>query len=82
MRNKLAHNITFDPTISELRSLWGLAQAAFNDLTDGIEQGLGKLRAVTRVEDAEDWVYGELFVQICYDLHSEFVDRGGDLEDF
>lgn len=44
LRNKLAHQITFEPSLDELRQLWRQASAAFSDLTDGIDQGLEVLR--------------------------------------
>lgn len=82
MRNKLAHQITFQPTLVECKSLWSDAASAFTDMTDGIEQGIAELNAATSLEELEEWVFAELFVQICYDLHSAYVDAGGDSETF
>lgn len=76
-RNKLAHQLTFQPALDDLRKLWEKAGVAFSDLTDGITQGseaLGKAKSLT---DLDGWEFGELFVQICYDLHIEYVQRGG-----
>ncbi len=81
VRNKLAHEISYEPTIHELSELWQKAKHAFSDMTDGIEQGLEALGYATSIRELDDWVISELFVQICYDLHNEYVDRGGDIED-
>lgn len=82
LRNKLAHQLTFSPKIDELKPLWIAAAKAFSDMTDGIDQGLAALDDATSVDDLEDWELSELFVQICYDLHSVYTDRGGDWDEF
>lgn len=82
LRNKLAHEISYEPTITELSELWQKAKHAFSDMTDGIEQGIEAFGDATSIMELDDWVIPELFVQICYDLHNEYVDRGGDIEDF
>ena len=82
LRNKLAHQISYEPTIEELRLLWRQAGRAFSDLTDGISQGIEALDATGNVGAVDGWVFAELFVQICYDLHGEYVVRGGDDETF
>ncbi|MGP1388063.1 MAG: hypothetical protein ACTS2F_31315 [Thainema sp.] len=82
IRNKFAHDITYEPNISELKSLFRLAATAFSDLTDGIGQGLGELESSQEVSDLEEWVVPELFIQISYDLHELYQMRGGDEEVF
>ncbi|WP_019703256.1 hypothetical protein [Paracidovorax oryzae] len=82
LRNKLAHQISYVPSIAELKVIFDAAAAAFTDLTDGIEQGQGELKKATAVEELEQWVLPELFIQVSYDLHHEYVDRGGDEELF
>ncbi len=82
MRNKLAHQITFNPSIGEMIALWGQAAEAFTDLTDGISQGLEEMSNQGNLDSVDAWVISELFVQICYDLHSEYTDRGGHEESF
>ena len=82
LRNKLAHQISYVPTIAELKLIFDAAANAFTDLTDGIEQGRGELKNAKTVEDLEEWVLPELFIQVSYDLHHEYVDRGGDEELF
>jgi hypothetical protein len=82
MRNKLAHQITYAPTLDELRALWSNAAKAFSDLTDGISQGIENLAKAKTVADLDGWEFTELFVQITYDLHHEYVDRGGDMDEF
>ncbi|MBO6866576.1 MAG: hypothetical protein JJ877_05990 [Thalassococcus sp.] len=82
MRNKLAHNITYAPSLDELRALWSSAAKAFSDLTDGISQGIESLAEAETISDLDGWEFAELFVQITYDLHEEYVGRGGDMEEF
>lgn len=82
LRNKLAHQISYVPTIAELKLLFDAAAKAFTDLTDGIDQGRGELKNATTVDELEDWVLLELFIQVSYDLHHAYVDRGGDEELF
>lgn len=82
MRNKLAHQITYDPSINEMMDLWTQAANAFTDLTDGISQGLAEMKVEGSLNSLDAWVFSELFVQICYDLHTEYTDRGGDEETF
>jgi hypothetical protein len=82
MRNKLAHQITFDPSIDEMMALWTQAANAFTDLTDGISQGLAEMEIEGNLNSLDAWVFSELFVQICYDLHTEYTERGGDEETF
>ncbi|WP_288483553.1 hypothetical protein [uncultured Novosphingobium sp.] len=82
MRNKLAHQITYDPSIDEMIGLWTQAAGAFTDLTDGISQGLAEMKVEGRLNSLDSWVFSELFVQICYDLHTEYTERGGDEEAF
>lgn len=82
LRNKLAHQISYVPSIAELKAIFDAAAEAFTDLTDGIEQGQGELENATAVEELEQWVLPELFIQVSYDLHHEYVDRGGDEELF
>lgn len=83
LRNKFSHEISYEPTIDELRQLWRKAGEAFVDMTDGIEQRLELLGSVTGLDEVEEtWILGEFFIQICYDLHNAYVDRGGDFETF
>ncbi len=82
MRNKLAHQITYDPSVAEMMSLWTQSANAFTDLTDGISQGLEEMKIEGNLNALDAWVFSELFVQICYDLHREYTNRGGDDETF
>lgn len=82
IRNRFAHEILYEPTVDELRELFDLAAAAFTDLTDGISQGVEELATSADVQSLENYVIQELFIQICYDLHEEYISRGGDIEEF
>lgn len=82
LRNRFAHQISYRPTIVELKELYQMASKAFSDLTDGIAQGRQELDSATDPSQLEDWVIKELFVQISYDLHQAYQERGGDIEEF
>ena len=82
LRNRLAHQISYEPTLDDLRGLWRRASKAFSDLTDGISQGIEALDAAADLRAVEGWVLSQLFVQISYDLHEEYVSRGGNQDDF
>ena len=51
-RNRFAHDISFEPSVSDFRKLFRAAQAAFSDMTDGIAQGLSALEEMDTVDDA------------------------------
>jgi hypothetical protein len=82
LRNKLAHQISYEPSIDELSRLYQSAATAFSDSTDGIAQSLEMMNRVSSVEQLDGWVLPELFIQITYDLHEEYTKRGGDQEAF
>jgi len=82
MRNKFAHHLTYKPTIIELDEILTKASKAFNDMTDGLDQGLGEIEGKKSIKECEDWVIPEMFVQISYDLHDIYQNLGGDMEDF
>lgn len=82
IRNKFAHEITYEVAVDELIELFKLASGAFTDMTDGISQGLDALEKCTNICELEDYALAELCVQIAYDLHEEYQARGGDIEEF
>ena len=82
MRNRLAHQITYSPTVTEMKSIWIAAASAFSDLTDGISQGIAEIDVEGSLNSLDSWVFSELFIQIAYDLHHAYVDLGGDDEAF
>jgi hypothetical protein len=82
MRNRLAHQITFSPSINDMKALWQEAAGAFSDLTDGISQGLAEMDVEGNLDTLDSCVFSELFVQIAYDLHHAFTEMGGDEETF
>ena len=82
IRNRFAHQITYEPSVDEMKMIYQAALAAFSDLTDGISQGLEALDACSGVRDLEGYAIPELFIQICYDLHEKYHQFGGDIEDF
>lgn len=85
LRNKLAHQLTYEPTIADLKALLLAARGAFSDFTDGIAQGLDAIEGVSAtltLDELHDWPLAELFVQISYDLHHLYTEAGGDEETF
>lgn len=82
MRNKLAHQISYEPSVSEYRSLILLAQKAFSDMTDGLMQSLEELEGKSSLEECDEYMFHELFMQISYDLHGVYMELGGDLDIF
>lgn len=82
MRNKLAHDITFEPSVVDIGEILLAASKSFTDMTDGISQGLDEIKNKTSLKDCEEWVLPEMFVQISYDLHEIYQDLGGDIENF
>lgn len=82
MRNKFAHHLTYEPPVEDVKQIFIKASKSFSDLTDGIMQGLEELEGKKTINECEDWMIPELFVQISYDLHSIYNELGGDIEDF
>jgi len=82
LRNKLTHQLSYIPSVQELKAIYSSAAGAFDDLTDGISQGSEALDSASSTQELEEWVLPDLFVQIAYDLHHEYIDRGGDHELF
>lgn len=82
MRNRLAHQITYNPTVDEMKVIWTTAAVAFSDLTDGISQGIAEIELEGSLNSLDSWVFSELFIQIAYDLHQAYIDLGGHEEVF
>ncbi|AYN67476.1 hypothetical protein D1013_08935 [Euzebyella marina] len=59
-----------------------MAKQNFNDMTDGLIQGIGELDFVNSLHVCEDYIFSNLFIQISYDLHDIYQDQGGDMEEF
>lgn len=81
-RNKFAHDITYSLTLYELKNLFELAYQAFSDMTDGISQGMDEIKRSKNIDEIDEWVISELFVQISYDLHDIYQAKGGHFESF
>lgn len=82
MRNKLAHRISYTPTITEYKNIVLLAQEAFSDMTDGIMQTLDEIEGKSSLDECEEYIFHELFMQISYDLHEIYIALGGDWDIF
>lgn len=82
VRNKFAHDLTFKPTVDEMKQLFLIAKQNFSDMTDGLEQGLEELENKTEIEECETYIFSELFIQIAYDLHDIYHTHGGSINEF
>lgn len=68
MRNKLAHNLRYEPTRNELKDLFIKASNSFRDMTDGLSQGIETLSDESWKHEPGDYTLADLFIQIAYDL--------------
>ncbi|MCK9580543.1 MAG: hypothetical protein M0Q92_08845 [Methanoregula sp.] len=82
IRNKFSHDITYSLTLNELKQLFKLASQTFSDMTDGISQGMDKIKHSKNIDEINEWAISELFVQISYDLHDIYQSKGGHFESF
>ncbi|WP_390240978.1 hypothetical protein [Vibrio sp. R78045] len=79
MRNKLAHNLEYEPSRQELKTLFELARGSFSDMTDGLSQGIEALSDPNWKHESGDYTLSDLFIQIAYDLDL-FDEQGGKCE--
>ena len=82
MRNKFAHDITYTPTIEELKFLSKKACSAFDDSTDAISQGLEELENISLPNECGGWLIPQLCIEISFDLHEIYQNLGGHMENF
>lgn len=80
LRNRYAHAISYDPEVSEIAAIFTAAEQTFTDYSNGIKEGLVELRSAKNFNLQNRFLLSELFLAIVYDLHQEFVARGGDEE--
>jgi hypothetical protein len=81
LRNRFAHEIHYDPELHELNSLFKLALHAFTDYAHGLKEGAQQIADAASLFSLNRWLLSELFLAIVYDLHHEYVARGGDEEE-
>ncbi|WP_061011784.1 hypothetical protein [Photobacterium leiognathi] len=82
MRNKLAHRISYTPSIIEYKNIVLLAQSSFSDMTDGFMQTLEEIEGKSSLDECDEFIFHEMFMQISYNLHELYVDLGGDWDIF
>ena len=82
MRNKFAHNIAYEPSISEYEEILLEAKSFSQDMTDGILQTLEEVKDKKILGECESSIFVEPFLQLSYDLHSIYQENGGDWENF
>ncbi len=81
LRNRFAHEISYQPELSELIALFKNAKESFTDYSDGLKEGIEGMETAKSVYDLKyKFHMSELFLAIIYDLHQEIVARGGDEE--
>ena len=80
LRNRYAHAIRYYPEVAEILAIFTAAERAFTDYSNGIKEGLVALGSATSFSQQNQWLLAELFLAIVYDLHREYVARGGDEE--
>lgn len=68
MRNKLAHNLRYEPNLHELKDIYIKAREAFTDMTDGLAQGIETLSDPKWKHEPGDYTLADLFIQIAYDF--------------
>ncbi|PSV21945.1 hypothetical protein C0W44_07015 [Photobacterium leiognathi subsp. mandapamensis] len=82
MRNKLAHRISYTPSIIEYKNIVLLAQSSFSDMTDGFMQTLEEMEGKSSLDECDEFIFHEMFMQISYNLHELYIDLGGDWDIF
>ncbi|KJF98757.1 hypothetical protein [Photobacterium leiognathi] len=82
MRNKLAHRISYTPSIIEYKNIVLLAQNSFSDMTDGFMQTLEEIEGKSSLDECDEFIFHEMFMQISYNLHELYIDLGGDWDIF
>lgn len=82
VRNNFAHNVSYRPSVNEMKQLFTIAKQNFSDMTDGLEQGISELEGKTIIEECEHHIFSDLFIQIAYDLHAIYQEYGGDIIEF
>lgn len=80
LRNRFAHELRYTPELKELQSIFEAAAASFTDYSDGIKEGLAEIRSAASSHTLGQWLLAELFLAVVYDLHRDYVARGGDEE--
>ena len=80
LRNRFAHQILYNLELDEIFKLFASGSRGFTDYSDGIKEGLGEISKVRSAFELRKYFLSELFLAIVYDLHREYVRRGGDEE--
>ncbi|RUO31615.1 hypothetical protein CWE12_01045 [Aliidiomarina sedimenti] len=79
--NRYAHEISYEPEISDILPIFKAAKGAFTDYSDGLKNGIEEISSVESIYRLEyKYHLSELFLAVIYDLHQELVARGGDDE--
>lgn len=79
LRNRYAHEIRYEPEISDLLPIYKAAKGAYTDYSDGLKNAIDEMSTVQSIYGLEYQYHpSELFLAVIYDLHQEFIARGGD----
>ena len=68
VRNRFAHNYEYTINTEEFYNIVIKARDCFSDFTDGLDQVLGEFNDKITLENCDDWICTEFFLQILYDL--------------
>lgn len=80
LRNRFAHQIRYRLELDEISKLFASGARGFTDYSDEIKEGLEEIAKVRNAFELGEYFLSRLFLAIVYDLHREFVNRGGDEE--
>lgn len=81
LRNRYAHEIGYAPELADLLPIFQDAKSAFTDYSGGLKDGIEEMSSSKGVHSLEyKYHLSELFLAVIYDLHQEYVARGGDEE--
>lgn len=78
IRNKFAHQISYNLTIGKIAELFEDASPIFSDYAGQFGYCIRELRATSSQINLESGLLSELFLAIVYDLHQQFIAIGGD----
>ena len=72
IRNSFAHDLTFFPTVVDLRILFQNAHNTFLEFFDGFSRSLKKLDEIEQISSSEIEILIDFFMEILYNLKCNF----------
>jgi hypothetical protein len=68
IRNQFTHDITFFPSVAEIKILFKNAQSAFFEFYEGFSRGLNKLDGIELIDIYEIEIFIDFFMEIVYNI--------------